>query len=365
MKSRQFSLILGGGGMRGLAHIGVLQCLEDYGMYPQEVVGSSVGSIIAATWCAGMPIKEVREMAIALKRKDLFQVAHSDMAFKRMRSPALYLREPLQNIVFGLLGNITFKDLKHPLIVNTVDINSGAQIFWGTPGLQDVKVADAVAASCSLPGFLPPREINGRFYIDGAAAANLPVRIAAARGRDLLIAVDVGSTGLMRAEVQDAGFASIYARAQEIAIQTMKDTRLDGWKSPPMVLLQPRIGHASMFSFSQNEEFVDEGYRAAEKVLDDPAGIPGPNETGIFPRRQVRLRVAQEHCTGCGACLIHAPPGLFVLNELNKAEVIDPVQEWSPNDGGYVRQCPTYAIVAQTIEAAHVDSSAPPSDISP
>lgn len=349
MKKRKFSLVLGGGGMRGLAHIGVIQCLEDHGMYPQEIVGSSVGSIIAATWCAGMPVEEVREIAIALKRKDLFRVAHSDMAFKRMKSPALYMKEPLQNIVSGLLGNITFKDLKHPLIVNTVDINSGAQIFWGTSGLRDIKVADAVTASCALPGFLPPREIGGRFYIDGAAAANLPVRIAAARGRDLVIAVDVGSTGLMRSEVQDAGFASIYARAQEIAIQTMKDTRLDQWSSPPMVLLQPRIGHASMFSFAQNEEFIAEGYRVAEQVIGSPGGIPAATETGIFPRRQVHVRVDEEHCTGCGACLVHAPRGLFVLNERNKAEISEPLQNWSPNDGGYVRQCPTYAIVAHTV----------------
>jgi NTE family protein len=352
MKSRKFSLVLGGGGMRGLAHIGVIQCLEEYGMFPQEIVGSSVGSIIAATWCAGMPVEEVREMAVALKRKDLFRVAHSDMAFKRMKAPALYMKEPLQNIVSGLLGNLTFKDLKHPLIVNTVDINSGAQIFWGTPGLRDVKVADAVTASCSLPGFLPPCEINGRFYIDGAAAANLPVRIAAARGRDLVIAVDVGSTGLMRAEVQDTGFAGIYARAQEIAIQTMKDTRLDQWTSPPMILLQPRIGDTSMFSFSQNEEFITEGYRAAEQVINSPEGIPAATETGIFPRRQVKVRVHEEHCTGCGACLIHGPPGLFVLNDKNKAEIVEPIQDWSPNDGGYLRQCPTYAIVAHTINGA-------------
>lgn len=364
MTTRKFSLILGGGGMRGLSHIGVIQCLEDHDMYPQEIVGSSVGSIIAATWCAGMPIEEVREMALALRRKDLFRVAHSDMAFKRMKSPALYLREPLQNIVAGLLGNITFKDLKYPLIVNTVDINSGAQIFWGTPGLRDIKVADAVTASCALPGFLPPTEIEGKFYIDGAAAANLPVRIAAARGRDLLIAVDVGSTGLMRAEVQNTGFASIYARAQEIAIQTMKDTRLDGWTSPPMILLQPRIGHLSMFSFSNNEEFITEGYRAAEQVLGSPDGIPPPTATGIFPRRRVRVRVDEEHCTGCGACLVHAPRGLFVINERNKAEIVEPLQEWSPNDGGYLRQCPTYAIVAHTIDGDQSGPDQGPGDTS-
>ena len=119
-----------------------------------------------------------------------------------------------------------------------------------------------------------------------------------------------------------------------------------------------------MFSFSQNEEFIVEGYKAAEQIFASPGGIPAPAETGIFPRRRVRVRVDEEHCTGCGACLVHGPPGLFVLNENNKAEVVDPIQEWSPNDGGYVRQCPTYAIVAHTINDSDAEPGREPEDTS-
>ncbi|MFQ5550794.1 MAG: ferredoxin, partial [Gemmatimonadales bacterium] len=163
----------------------------------------------------------------------------------------------------------------------------------------------------------------------------------------LVIAVDVGSSGMVQGGLQDAGFASIYARAQEIAILTMKETKLAAWETPPLILLQPRIGHVSMFSFEHNEFFVAEGNKAAFEVLSRPDQIPGPEASGVYPRRAVNVRVDPERCIGCGACLVHGPPGLFEINGDGKALVTEPEQEWSPTDGGYVRQCPTYAIIAR------------------
>src|SRR6266568_5705608 len=174
----QFTLVLGGGGMKGVAHVGVLQALTERGLVPSQIVGSSVGALVGAAWSAGKSIAELREIAIGLVRKDIFVVAHADMAFKRMRSPALFRREPLDTLLQRLVGDITFEQLQRPLIVNTVDINSGMQVFWGEEGLEDIRVADAVFASCAMPGYLPPREIRGRFYVDGATVDNLPAATA-------------------------------------------------------------------------------------------------------------------------------------------------------------------------------------------
>src|SRR5207253_3448654 len=154
----QFTLVLGGGGMKGVAHIGVLQALTERGLVPAQIVGSSVGALVGAAWSAGRSIAELRDVALSLERKDVFVVAHADMAFKRMRSPALFRREPLEHLIHRLVGDRTFEDLERPLIVNTVDINSAMQVFWGLPGLDEVRVADAVFASCALPGYLPPHE---------------------------------------------------------------------------------------------------------------------------------------------------------------------------------------------------------------
>ena len=193
-----FSMVLGGGGLKGMAHIGVFEALEELGMIPELVVGCSMGSLIAAAWCAGVSAKEMREIALSVRRKDVFRIAHVDMALKRMHSPAVYRPEPLDALIHRLVGNVKFPELKHRLVVATVDLNTGGQILWGQPGLNDVRVADAVFASCALPGLFPPRDIDGRICVDGAVIENLPIRVAAALVPAPVIAVHVGATTTLR-----------------------------------------------------------------------------------------------------------------------------------------------------------------------
>lgn len=347
-----FTLILGGGGMKGLAHVGVLQALLERGHRPAHVVGSSVGALVGAAWTAGMSIERLREMAIALRRKDVFVVAHADMAFKRMRSPALFRREPLEDLITALIGEVQFAELDPPMVVNTVDINSGMQVFWGLPGLDEVRVADAVFASCALPGYLPPREIRGRFYVDGATADNLPIGAARALGADLIVAADVSASSALREDIQDDGFARVFGRATEIAMQTQLELRLRAWDRPPIYYVHPRVEHVSMFSFDHLREVVEEGYRATIAALDHPDEWPAPGDTGVYPRRKVVVRVQRDRCIGCGACLVSGPPGMFVLDAERKAVVTKPEQEWCPTDGSFIRQCPTYAISARPLAPA-------------
>jgi NTE family protein len=348
----RFVLVLGGGGMKGLAHVGVFQALEERGLRPAAVVGTSVGALIGVAWASGLPVARLKEMAIAIRRKDVFAVAHADMAFKRMRSPALFRREPLDDLIHGLIGNATFADLDPRVVVNTVDVNSGMQVFWGLPGLDDAPVGDAVFASCALPGYLPPREIRGRFYMDGATINNLPVNVARTLGADLVVAVDVSASNALREDVQFQGFASVFARATEIAMQTMLEMRLEAWTTPPVFYLNPRVEHISMFAFDHLREVVEEGYRATKAALDHPEDWPSPAAEGVYPRRRVLVRVQRERCIGCGACVSQGPPGMFVLDDEGKAVVTRPEQEWNPVDGGFIRHCPTYAISARPAPAA-------------
>lgn len=347
MTRRDFTLVLGGGGMKGLAHVGVLAALEERDFLPTDIVGSSIGALIAAAWCSGMSAGELKEIAVSITRRDLFRVAHREMALKRMRSPALYRQEPLEHLIRGLIGDVSFAELDRPLLVNTVDLNSGIQVFWGAPGLADVPVAEAVYASCALPGFLPPREIQGRHCVDGAAVSNLPVGVAAARNRDLVVAVDVGSSAMLKADLHEAGFAVVYARAIEIAIERMRTVTLRHWQQPPLLFVQPRVEQYSMFSFEHNAELIEEGHRAMAALLDDPNQVPPPSARGVYPRRRYTVRVERERCIGCGACLVHGPPGLFTMDASGKAVATVPERVWSPVDVDFVRQCPTYAIVVR------------------
>ncbi len=340
---RPFTLVLSGGGLKGLAHVGVFRALEERGLVPSLVVGSSIGSLVGAAWAAGASVRQMEERARRVRRRDVFQVAHTDMAFRRMLAPAVYRREPLEHLVYSLVGKIAFSDLKHRLLINTADLHSGVQVMWGLPGLLDTPVAEAVLASCSLPGIFPPRCIDGRAYVDGAVVENLPVSVAAAVGEGPILAVNVAATSVLRSNTETAGFAATYIRGLEIVMQTQIEDQLRDWKGPPLVLVQPKVEHISMFAFDRTEELLEAGYRATLQTLDQLGGRLSGVTRGMHPRRQLRVMVDQERCVGCGTCVVQAPT-VFRLDERGKAQVYAPLQTGTPLDGSYLLNCPTAAI---------------------
>ena len=348
----RFALVLGGGGTKGLAHVGVLRALAERDWTPDIVVGNSIGALVGAAWAAEFTIAELEAVALSMQRQDVFAVARTEMAARRLRAPSIYKAEPLEDLVRGILGDTTFDELNRRLIVASVDINSGTVLYWGLPGLRGVAVADAVFASCALPGFFPPREIHDRFLVDGALVDNLPVAVAAAQDVEGIVAVDVGSSGVLRAEVQESGFVAVVARSSEIVFHHMLEMRLAHWTSPPMLLVQPRVEHVPMLSFAHNRELIDEGYRATAAALDQAAEMVRGAATGIFPRRLVEVAVDRERCIGCGACVAHGPPGTFHMDAAGKAVCPSEPQEWSPVSGSVIRHCPTYAITAHPVREA-------------
>ncbi len=348
----RFALVLGGGGTKGLAHVGVLRALEERGWIPDVVIGNSIGALVAAAWAVEFSVAELEAVALSMTRRDIFAIARGEMATRRFRAPGLYQTEPLEMLLRGFLGDITFDELPRRLVVASVDINSGMVVYWGLPGLRNVPVADAVFASCALPGFFAPREIGGRFLVDGALADNLPVALAAGQGVDGVVAVDVGSSSVLRAEVQESGFAAVFARGSEIVFHQLLESHLARWNGPAMLLVQPRVEHVPMLSFSNNRELIDEGYRATVAALDQAEGELRHAAGGIFPRRLVEVTVDRERCIGCGACVVLAPPGTFRMDTSGKAVGPAEPQEWSPISGGFIRHCPTYAITAHPARPA-------------
>jgi NTE family protein len=211
------------------------------------------------------------------------------VALRRLLAPALYRREPLEALVRSLVGGITFRNLNRRLLVNTTDLHSGMQVLWGLPGLLDARVADAVVASCALPGIFPPRVINGRAYVDGAVVENLPVRLAAALGEGPVFAVNVAATSVVRSANETEGFAATYIRGLEIVMHTQIESQLRAWSGPPLVLVQPKVEHISMFAFDRTEELLEAGYRATIQTLDQLGGRLGAIAGGLHPTRR-RLR---------------------------------------------------------------------------
>jgi ferredoxin len=150
----------------------------------------------------------------------------------------------------------------------------------------------------------------------------------------------------------------VFARATEIAMQALLELRLRDWTTPPIYYIHPRVEHIPFDSFDHLREVVEEGYRATAAALDRPDEWPALGDGGVYPRRPVTVRVQRERCIGCGACLVQAPPGMFVLDADGKAVVTRPDQEWSPIDGGFIRHCPTYAISARPVAATKAAGAA-------
>jgi NTE family protein len=344
---RKIALVLGGGGLKGFAHIGVLKAFEDLKIKPAVFAGTSIGSLIAAAYVGGMSVEGMAERARNLKRRDLFRLNRIGMVLERMRSPSIYLAEPLRELVAGVVRDTTFDKMRTPLLVNTVDLDRGSQVIWGLPGLRAASVREAVYASCALPGFFPPSEMEGRMCVDGGVIDNLPAGIAS-RGMDGVVAVDTGSSDLVPENtVADHGFASTYMRAATTMMHALQRYPLEHWTGPPMILIRPRLGQ-DWLSFANIAGNIREGYRAAQKALEEFDAIaeqPG----GVWPRRRFEIEVDRDKCISCGLCVAMAP-ALMGFDAERKAYPRIRAADWSPADGEFVHHCPTGAIIARKIE---------------
>jgi NTE family protein len=358
VRRRQFSLVLGGGGLKGFAHIGVIKALTELGMKPSVVAGTSIGALICAGYAGGMSVEEMAERAQSLRRRDLFRLNRLGMLMERTHSPSIYQGGPLREVCEGVVKETSFDKLQTTLLVNTVDLERGSPVVWGLPGLRDVSVVDAVYASCALPGFYPPGDVGGRACVDGGTIDNLPVGVAS-QGMDAVIAVDTGSSSLItQHDIAKHGFTAIYMRAATTMMHALQLQPLEHWAGPPMILIRPRVSHIGWFSFSHADELMEAGYNAAIEALKDFDACLA-SSGGVFPRRAVNLSVDREKCIGCTLCAALAP-NVMMMDRDGKAVPRIPVVDWSPADGDFVHHCPTYAISAEPVQP--LPESLPESD---
>ena len=124
---QRVALVLGGGGLKGFAHIGVLHALADLKITPSVYAGTSIGALIAAAAATGMPVDDMEERARDLKRHDLFRLNRLGMVLDRLRLPAIYLEKPLREVCESVVPDVKFSELETNLLVNTVDLQRGTQ----------------------------------------------------------------------------------------------------------------------------------------------------------------------------------------------------------------------------------------------
>lgn len=179
-RAPRIGLALGGGAARGFAHIGVLQVLEERGIRPDLVVGTSAGSVVATLYAAGHTPTELGRMAMTLNESQI-----TDWVFP---GRSVLKGEALARFVRDLVDNRPIESMKVPLGIVAADLQSGEPILFrrGDPGM-------AVRASSAVPAIFEPVRIGGREYIDGGAVSPVPVRFARQMGAEVVIAVDISA----------------------------------------------------------------------------------------------------------------------------------------------------------------------------
>ena len=121
----RIALVLGGGGLKGFAHIGVLRALQEHGIQPALFAGTSIGALIAAAHVTGTSVDELSERAISLRKRDVFRINHVGMLLERMRSPAIYLEEPMRTLTRSVVPHVRFDDIGTTLLALAAAVSHG------------------------------------------------------------------------------------------------------------------------------------------------------------------------------------------------------------------------------------------------
>lgn len=181
-KPPRLGLALGGGAARGFAHIGVIQVLEEAGIRPSLVVGTSAGSLVAAFYASGKSGAQLQQLAETME-----EATFTDWTLP-IFSRGLLRGEALARYVNTQVSGRTIENMTLPLGIVATDLNSGLGVLF-----QRGDTATAVRASSAVPALFQPVKITGREYVDGGLVSPVPVRYAKQMGAELVVAVDISN----------------------------------------------------------------------------------------------------------------------------------------------------------------------------
>lgn len=281
MVAHSIAIALGGGGARGLAHLGVLEVLDDQGIRPAFLSGTSMGGLIAALRATGTDPDDITATA------------------RRFKLPSRFLpgRLLVWDTIFASavprLEGRTFEDLTTPLVVSAVDLMTGEEV-----ALCSGSLLPAVRATCAVPGVFPPEKVGARCLVDGGVTNMLPVDLAWACDPDIVVAVNIVASppstlrldsaycraatrlGKVVANPLTALFSyEVAMRAAEIALDRQRAMAVA--MTGPEVLIDVDLSHVAIDDFQRFDEIVEAGRNATRRALPGiQAALSAPADGG-------------------------------------------------------------------------------------
>ena len=245
----RIGLALGGGAARGFAHVGVIQVLEEAGIRPQLVTGTSAGSLVAAIYASGKNGKQLQRVADTMEEASIADWTLPLFTRGMLRGDALarYVNEQV--------GSRLLEDMPLPLGIVATDLNSGQSIVF-----QKGDTGTAVRASSAVPAVFQPVKIGGRDYVDGGLVSPVPVRAARKMGAELVIAVDISSApeGNVTGGTIDVLLQTFTIMGSSINSFELKDAD---------IVVRPALVGVSSADFGARKRSIDAGRQAMLQLL--------------------------------------------------------------------------------------------------
>jgi NTE family protein len=270
------ALALGGGGTKGITHLGVLRAVEQQGLQVAAIAGTSIGGLVAAVYATGRPLDEIIQRVASLQQGTLFRRG------KDIDNALLGL-EGVAEVLLELIGEKYFEELPIPLAVTAVDLNTGQEMV-----LSSGRVLDAVLATIALPGIFPPRQIDGHTLIDGGVSNPVPVNIARRLRPGIPVIASVLSAPPMAekplpvtnllpptpvldrlSQFRLAKALTVFSQAMNINGRVLTELRLDIEK--PDAIVRPDVDHIGLLDPIDVEDFLARGEAAAAELKLGPA----------------------------------------------------------------------------------------------
>jgi len=251
-------LALGGGGAKGVAHIGVLKALEEAKVRPDFIAGTSVGAMVAAMYAFNVSIDTITNIA-----RDL---TLSQITTFKLNKTGFFTADPLKEILAEYLGEANIEDASIPLAIVATDLKKGEEVIF-THG----PLADAVCASASIPGVYIPMKMGERTLVDGGIVQSVPVGAVKDMGAGVIIASQLGGVGVYE---EPKNVLDVMRNAFDIALS--RRTREEVKEADLVIAMDLRD-----FSIADNTERYDElftiGYDTATKELNRMAWYRNSN----------------------------------------------------------------------------------------